>query len=1737
MTEMNTINFIDYVRQISSGECLKTDDILSIIIPLFRQVQKTHENGYVAPLDNINEVKFSLGQLWYEEGKASEPKKQFSEINKIDKKESKTFEVVGGSCMTSDEGNDSFKVEHSNLLIKDEAINKPVYLPNYLCWEHKIDHHDELTDIFSLGLILASLSCGLDFSDVEDLQIFVSNRENLFRINPELNPVVAKAIMRMTELSRHKRSQDLDSIINNLEKYREQDFDYEFDISKIEGFHKAELKDKRQIIQSRLRDRLFEISKRNRLIYFKPSLQSLNMTEASIPILLDYKHIRPQQIFFWYDDISRQIIQKNNINLNSFLRFEDIPFISSSLNNIRLSNLKDKAEFGFSQLRLVICFLKWYNLKEEPDIRIESPLLLLPVELLKKKGIRDIFTMQPLTDEAEVNPALRYYLNKLYGLNLPETVDLSEVTLQKFYEVLKEQIQASEPGITFNLIDKPRIEIIYTKAKKRVEQYRKKLRLSAASFLNFDNIDYSYDKNNFRPLGLQLFLRKIKPSPSQLSSMIGDSDEPKPKFSSPKSFVNLFDNLMPKKEDKSSEDENVKEKQMYTLSDSSFGNPYIWEFDLCSITLGNFNYRKMTLVRDYYTLIENAKPNQPFDSIFLMNPDASRFETPTKPDIIPVNELYPIVRSDPTQISAILKARTNKSYIIQGPPGTGKSQTITNLIGDYVARNKRVLFVCEKRAAIDVVFHRLKQQKLDELCCLIHDSQKDKREFIQDLKNTYEKYLKNPEPISRYENARNEILAAIDKELNILKTFTQCMKNAYPQIGIELRKLYNRLINLKDILPNISAIDAENLPQYSLWNEHGNIVNKLANILKEIGQEPIFASHPIKHLNKEIINAEKPLQSISEYLINVNKYLEKLMNNYSEIAILKEIPEQMKYFSELSKYVHKLLPLAEKNLIQILKMSSDEAKTFSEFLKNHKKLIQELEEIKCHTQFWKDKMSPEELPEALELARRLEKSYIKILRPSYWNLRKNLKRRFNFSLFSVMPRWTWILERLDAEYKTQSAIDKLNSESSEQLGIDNIAEFNELLNETKAFCKSLSPEIEKLHKRILKEDSPSSIFNSLKSFIENYDTLEETLKKFLVSHLEFNFLQLHDVLKAIEDNLNFLPDFIPILKELYALPENFYEPIRNFNFTPEQFEAAIGKCSLDNLYRFEHALAKFNHSLLYEHLKKFEDLFEQYRQSNAELICARVKHKFVSSHSLIAKPATQLTQEEKEIKKKYSSGCRELEHEFNKTMRYKSIRSLADEETGVVIRDLKPVWVMSPLSISDTLPIDNKDFDVVIFDEASQIPLEEAIPAIYRAEQVIVVGDEMQLPPTTFFMSKETEDEELIIEDEGELIEFDMDTDSFLTQTAKNLPATMLGWHYRSRYESLISFSNCSFYDGNLLTIPEKNIWRQGGEIIVTNPEQALENFHHILNRSISYHFIQNGLYEPKKRRNKAEAEYIAYLVRELLKQNIDKSIGIVAFSEAQQEEIENAIETIAKRDSDFANLLEKESEKEKDDQFCGLFIKNLENVQGDERDIIILSVCYGFDKNHKMLMNFGPINKSGGEKRLNVVFSRAKYHMVVVSSIKYNNITNEYNHGANCLRNYLRYSEAISKGDLQTAETILYTIKPEKKIVRDKMETDAAVEKIKQKLEELGYIVERNIGQSDFRCDLAVRCKNDDCYKLGIMVDTADFYKNTDLIESYILKPQVLRLFGWKTVLVLAKDFYHNPDAVIKYLVKEIES
>ncbi|HWA24476.1 MAG TPA: WGR domain-containing protein [Lacunisphaera sp.] len=1714
--------FQAFLQRGDAGGGFGTDDILAAVLPLFEEVNEAHQRGQVVTLNGGSALVVDGTRLRLPPGCFMAPRRNTSHVDQLQHLSSSAVEVIGDRRVVGDLNEGRLTNEDLQVGAAGETPTRPVFLPGYLAWEQACDHHDQLTDIHSLGLLLASLACTLDLSDLDDLRLFAAQRTNLFDLNDRLHPVIAGVIGQMTELNRHKRVQTLDVVIQRLRHYRDQLTDYAVDFTQLKGFRAAAPRDRPRIILTHLRNRLFEISRRNRLIHFRATQQMLNLTLASVPLTLDYRNIQAEQLFIWHDQLARALTAGDAINLGQHVRFEDAPYASGILDQIIATERRDRNEFGFAQLRLVICFLHWHNLKDFPAERIHSPLLLLPVELVRKKGVRDAYVLKALSSEAEVNPALRHYLNQVYGLNLPAAVDLAETNLDAFHQLLARQIQASEPGVTLRKLDRPQIEFIHEKARQRLDQFRRKQRLSGRAAPV--SVDYSYSRENFRPLGLQLFLQRVKPAPLPFAQAAGRAPTaPRPHLIDPRPGEAGGTETAG-----AAHGSREVEKHLFSVRDNDQdSNPYQWDFDLCTQTIGNFNYRKMSLVRDYAALLEQGNAGPGFDAIFSTQPKAG--DAPPA-EAEPLAAQFPVVDCDPTQALAVSRARRGGSYIIQGPPGTGKSQTITNLIADFVARGKRVLFVCEKRAAIDVVFHRLGRQGLDELCCLIHDSQTDKRDFIRNLKATYEKFLQQPVDAT-LETRRADLLRLMEIELAALDAWNRVLSQPQPAGSFTVRELLNRLIELKGDAVDLDALAREQVPGYELWAPHAGLVRSLSAALVRIRRAPSLAQHPFRHLSAQALQSPQPLAAVTAACDAAAPLLQRMLAASASFAdgattrTLGELAEQVAFAGQI-------VELAGADALELLNPRSARAKALAKAFRDWRQAATALERARAATKAWTTKLSETDATTALGQAKGFDDSLFRWLSPGFWRLRQLLHASYDFSSHALPPRWVDILTQLAVEHAEVANHAKADAALTEALGgIDRDLAAGWIETHA-ARTAALTPAARALFTYLVENPEATVLVENLAAMAPDLQRLHERLA---LVHTEAAGLELAAIvreLQALRHDLAWLPDLVPLLAEVLRLPGPLQQALRKLPLSDRQLERAMADQSYTGVVRREQTFAVTDGGVLAGRIARLNAHHRELLKVNALCLHQKVRREFLRKVQLSSLPASQLNgAAEKEFKKRYAAGRRELEHEFAKTMRHRSIRDLADDETGEVLRDLKPVWLMSPLSVSDTLPLAPDTFDVVIFDEASQILMEEALPAVARAPQIIVVGDEMQLPPTNFFSAaRGAEDETEELDPAGPLIE-DLDAESFLTQSARNLPSTMLGWHYRSRSESLISYSNHAFYEGRLLTVPDRRrAGRSRTEIQADAAAADATGVPELLARGVSFHYLGSGVYE--NRRNAVEAAYIAGLLRGLLAREDRPSIGIVAFSEAQQGEIESAINRLGESDADFRNRVEAEYEREDEGQFNGLFVKNLENVQGDERDIIILSICYGYDRNRRMLMNFGPINQRGGEKRLNVIFSRARKHMAVVSSIRHPDITNDYNDGAACLRNFLEYAAATSVGDGATASRVLHAANLVASAPAPTADAhDLVTKELAAALRGRGWEVEHDVGQSSFRLPLAVHAKEGETHALGVLIDDPAHYAQGNLLERYLQRPAVLRAFGWKLATVYAKDWFHDPDTVLRRL------
>ena len=457
-----------------------------------------------------------------------------------------------------------------------------------------------------------------------------------------------------------------------------------------------------------------------------------------------------------------------------------------------------------------------------------------------------------------------------------------------------------------------------------------------------------------------------------------------------------------------------------------------------------------------------------------------------------------------------------------------------------------------------------------------------------------------------------------------------------------------------------------------------------------------------------------------------------------------------------------------------------------------------------------------------------------------------------------------------------------------------------------------------------------------------------------------------------------------------------------------------------------------------------------------------------------------------------------LKREYNKQRRQLPIRKLFNNIPELVLR-LKPCLMMSPLSVSLFLENPGYVFDVVIFDEASQVKPENAIGSIIRGKQVIVTGDSHQLPPTNFFQTTLSEDD--LYDDD---IEEDLALEeSILDACARVLPERYLKWHYRSRDEHLIAFSNTKIYDSRLTTFPSS---------IEKEKDMGVE-----------FVYVQGGVYDRGgKKNNTKEAEKVADLVFEHFKNHPKRSLGVIANSDSQA----RTIEDIVNRRRAQRPIYERFFSEERDEPF---FVKSLESVQGDERDTIIFSIGYGKDVNGRMVQNFGPINKDGGERRLNVAVTRAKYNFKLVSSIGADSIevTESTKAGPKTLKAYIDYAQRgmpALTGDLDEGHELQFDSPFE--------------ESVYNFLTEKGYSVTSQVGCAGYRIDLGVKDpENPGRYVLAIECDGATYHSSCYARERDRLRQQVLENMGWHFHRIWSTEWIQSTSVAKDSLLRAIET
>lgn len=1667
---------------------LPADDVLGLLLPMFRTVQSLHETGRVAPLRGLDALAHADDEpVTIDVTRAGPPVRNRAALAAVERGASAAVEVDRRGIVEHDlsgTGADDLMLDEGGMRI----------VAGWQRWEHLVGHHDELTDIASLGELLVALLCGLDLADQGDADLLQERRNNLFALAPALHPVLATVAASMIAPDRRRRAQDLADVIARLDTYRDQPED--FDLERVLGSRP----DPRAAVLEHLRDRLFDASRRNPLLYFRPTGRTVNLTEASVPLVLDVRHVRASQLFTWGGPASARLVDGKAVDVGSLVRWDDAPYAAASLDAIISSARRDRAEYGHDQLRLVVAFLRWHDVKNDPGTPIESPLVLAPVTLTKQRGVRDAYRLQLTGTVAEVNPVVRHQLDELFGLRLPETVDLADDgAVEQLRASIEQQARRTQPAVVVGLVDKPRIELVRHRAQVALQAYRRR-RPSSSPAVGHRQYAYSYRRPGWAPLGVQIFRDRIERQPIPMSVELGDRPVA----------------------------QHVTEVDTFSVQAHGDENPYTWDVDLTMVTLANFNYRTLSLVRDYDSLLAEPMPNAAFDELFSTAP---RDVAPTGASI-PTTDRYLVVPADASQVAAVAQARTGDNFVIQGPPGTGKSQTITNLVADFVAHGKRVLFVCQKRAALDVVHARLRAQGLDEICTLVHDSQEDKKEFVHGLRATYERWLLDAEPLDAVEARRTALIEATTAALAEVGRYEEALGSDGG--GVPVHEVLERLVALRasrwgaELTPGEQAL----LPEPGAWVPVRPLVDALTGALARAGAAPVLARTPVRLVDPAVLDQPRADAVVAQRAADAVGTLDAVLAVLVAGGASTDGDGLTVDDADAVGQMHAVLaPLVQRGLGSAVTPRTPEARRLEESAVAWRDVEAAADAADRAAAGWRQPLSAADAVAALEIARRREASFWKFLDGGWRRVRRLVESGFDAADRQVRPSAVQALELLVARYDTAARADALSQQLARDWGHADLAVLTERVAAIRRYTGTLA-----VWRARLADEQPDDVLDRLPELVE---AVRPALDGLVAGADDLPMAALRDELRGLTgpDGQALVRAVAAPLRDLASSPSTL-RALRALDASPDQLEYAVVAASMGEARAQLPALSRLDGDRLADLLDRVAEQAPALQRANAEVITARLRARFAAAVAHSQRSVSGMDLEARAAKAVWMAGRRELEHEFGKVRAYKSIRYLASADPGAVVAAMRPVWLMSPSSLSDTLPLEGS-FDVVIFDEASQIPVEEAVPALFRGAQVIVVGDRMQLPPTRYFQAGGGAAEAPADDDVDDApVGSVLDSDSFLAVGSVRLPSTMLTWHYRSQYEALIQFSNAAFYEGRLTTIPDRTLTHVRArplELTVGSspaPSDVTSAVDGLLERSISAMRVLDGVYA--QRTNAQEAVWIAHLVRELLARETGQTLGIVAFSEAQQSEIERALDRLARDDPEFDRRYDAEVAREEDGQVVGLFVKNLENVQGDERDIILMSVCYAAGPDGRMRMNFGPINNAGGEKRLNVIFSRARRHMVLVSSIDHTAITNVYNDGANTLRGFLHYADAVSNGDAAAADGVLAGL-------RERAGRPVApapgpiVEQIADALRAVGVAVVEGVGQSAFRCDLALRPPGSPVHTVGVLVDQSSRLADLSLDERRITQPTALRSGGWRVIQVLAAEWESDPDQVVRRLAAAV--
>ncbi len=1116
--------------------------------------------------------------------------------------------------------------------------------------------------------------------------------------------------------------------------------------------------------------------------------------------------------------------------------------------------------------------------------------------------------------------------------------------------------------------------------------------------------------------------------------------------------------------------------------------------DTEGMQLGFFSFAKLMMFHDLDS--DNWKGDSLLSNELIKGLLKDGFEEDASPlfnendnldEVLSPEKIFQVVDADASQTKVIEEVRSGKNLVVQGPPGTGKSQTITNILAAAAHDKKTVLFVAEKMAALKVVHSRMCNVGLKNLCLELHSRNANKKTLLQNLEETICAGTRTQpvEPDAITIKSSRDKLNKITNDLH--KNLPNREYSPYSALSYLIGFTSNGVrapIHIASKLEYISVQEENNL--------FGSL-KKYIDIIREhgLGQEnPFFG---VSNLDLQPTDIPRLKVELQEVLDKVNLWID-----YQHKIEQPLYEECIGTFSSVKrcKSIYQQLQAAPKDTPQFIEVvhQNIQSEKFLEALKAGRKWIKYKREIsqKVTNSIWSQELSHLR-PEIVKGTSSWILRFLKKYRSASAELAAHLKNELPKEPSERLKK----LDEIIAAKEEKKLFDEdaaylegiLGEEwRGERTPFDTIITVYDWLNiankevskfsadklkdliigeavksfDTDDFDKKYSAQIavvEKISKTLgwegIAEESVDNLQNKLRKMVAHMEQYQ-IWKQFKFAEKDLLKFPVDELLKMIDEKKIDIDMAESELK--YVLNEVRWK--RGIEERPN-----INK--LQNINR-------------HEIVKKFSD---------------NEKHRFLEIQSFIKNMHLS------KIPQGGRGGMGIIRDEIAKTRRHLPIRRLMNE-TSEIIQRIKPIFLMSPISVAQFLPPGKIKFDILVMDEASQVKPEEALGSIARAKQIVIVGDKKQLPPTSFF-DRIADDSDVLGDEEEETITRVAEMESVLSLCeARGINQRMLEWHYRSRDPSLITVSNREFYENRLIFPP--------------CPTQTDDNFGMKLTKV-------PGVYSSAKKgggragTNKIEAEAVVNRLKDLANKRADFSVGIVTFSKAQADMITEVLEFQRREDGILDAFL-------REDKHENVFVKNIENVQGDERDIILISVGYGPHEANGRLssMRFGPVNSEGGERRLNVLFTRSRIECEIFTSFEPSDITpaRTDREGPATLKKFLEYAKT--------------KVLPEINLPQG--EADSLFEEnVAQEIRNLGYEVEYQVGAAGFKIDLGVRYpKKSSHYMLAVECDGATYHSALSARERDRMRQEILENLGWHFHRIWSTDWYYTREKEIQRL-KEV--